>query len=123
MNKAKINESPEAIDDLAMQNMIRKRYCTNWPDTILQLTKRVRAVNQTWADIILKIMRIEGLRVTYAREGDVFVITVFACELRDRPEQTERHEVPLKEVQDAQQYIEVLVMDKLSNSKLIAELS
>lgn len=114
--RTKINVSPrppEAMDELALQNAIRKRYCQNWPDTILQLTKRVQSVNQTWAKIMMQIMTIPGLSINYAREGDVLVVTVSTIEKVDRIE------ITLEELQAAQQYVEVLVMNKVEQSQLI----
>jgi len=104
----------EAIDELALQNVIRKRYCNNWPDTILQLTKRVQAVNQTWAKVVNQVMTIPGLSISW---------TMFAEKLAVRVsigDEHEQHEITAKELHDAQQYVEVLIMDKLDHSELIA---
>lgn len=117
MNDLQPKQQPQPMDDLAVENLIRKRYCQSWPATIHQLTKRVQAVNQQWAAIMQKILRVDGLQVSYAREGDNLVITV-TCR-----EEQERHEVSLETVQGAMPYIEVLVMDRLINSKLIAKVS
>lgn len=104
---------PGAIDELALQNVIRKRYCNNWPSTILELTKRVQAVNAQWKQIITKMLYTEGMRISYAKEGDNLVVTVSVGKVH------EHHNIPLEEVQRAMPYIEVLVMDYLINSKLL----
>ena len=108
--------SPEPMNELGMQNSIRKRYCNNWPAVILELTNRVQGVNNVWSQIMMKIMTIDDLRVTYAREctGDLII----RISIKDEHEQ---HNVTASELQDAAQYIEVLVMDKIANSKLIAK--
>jgi len=115
MNEKQSRQAPQpgAIDELALQNGLRKRYATNWPAVILELTKRVTAVNQQWAKIMLQIMHIDNLRITYAKVGDNLEIDV-SCN-----GEVELHKVPLEEMQKAMPYIEVLVMDKLCNSKLI----
>jgi len=115
---SKMNASPrppEAMDELAMQNAIRKRYCRDWANTILQLTKRVQAVNNRWAQITDKICRIDNCRVSYYRSDGDFVVEVRIGD------EVEAHAIHLEELIDARQYIEVLVMDKLSGSKLIAK--
>lgn len=104
---------PGVPNELAMQIAIRKRYCRNWPDTILQLTKRVRAVNQSWAKIMIKIVTTPGLRVSYAKEGDMLVVTV------SDGNKVERYPITAEELNAAQQYIEVLIMDKLEHSELM----
>ena len=109
------SHTPQPIDDLALQNAVRKRYNQNWPAVIVELTKRVQAVNAEWQKIMTQIMFIDGLRVSYAREGDSLVITVSVRE------DAERHEISMEDMRAAKSYIEVLVMDKLSNSKLIAK--
>lgn len=122
--KSNLSPPPEAIDELALQNVIRKRYCRNWPDTILQLTKRVQAVNQAWAKVVSLIMQIDGLSVTWSRdeEKDGLVVTItFKHPGGGVPvEEVELHEISAQELHDAHQYIEVLLMDKLDHSKLIA---
>jgi len=115
-NLTKQKASPPMTNELAMQNMIRKRYCDNWPDTILQLTKRVQAVNSSWASITDKVCRIDGCRISYYREKDDFVVEVRIAD------EFERHAITLQELIEARQYVEVIVMDKLSDSKLIAKL-
>lgn len=122
MNEEK--QQPEAIDELAMQNMIRKRYCKNWPDTILQLTKRVQAVNQTWAKIVMQLMTIPGLSIAWRRdeEKDGLIVSISIQHQGGGVpvEEVELHEITAQELQDAHQYIEVLLMDKLDHSELIA---
>lgn len=117
----------EAIDELALQNVIRKRHCRDWPNVVLQLTKRVQAVNQTWNKIIWQIMTIPGLSVNYSREGDKLVIAVTYKHPEDGAvkyvEEVELHEITLEDLGTAQQYIEVLIMDKLDHSELISRYS
>ena len=116
MNKNQQN-SPQPIDERSLQNGIRHRYKQDWPAIILQLTKRVRAVNNQWAAIMNKILFIDGLSVTYKRSGDgILVLVKYHTE-------EERHEISIEEVQKAMPYIEVLIMDKLSKSLLIAKVS
>lgn len=133
-DKAKINASPrppEAMDKLAMQNAIRKRYCRDWPDTILQLTKRVQSVNQTWTQVIVTLMRIPGLRISWYRDRDrdqneppqLIVEVRYTSGTGPNEvdvEEVELHEITSDELAGAMQYIEVLLMDKLNTSKLIA---
>ena len=129
MNEQERSPEPENVSDmneLALQNVIRKRHCKDWPNVVLQLTKRVQAVNQTWANIIMQLITIPGLSVTWKKEEDSLVLIVSVSELRNdkheviRPEEAERHEITAKELYDARQYIEVLLMDKLDHSELIA---
>ncbi len=112
---------PEAIDELALQNAIRKRYCRNWPDTVLQLTKRVQAVNQTWAKVVMQLMTIPGLSITWKRdeEKDGLIVSI-SIQHPTRVEEVELHEITAQELQDAHQYVEVLLMDKVDHSELIA---
>ena len=102
-------------DQLAMEIGIRRRYCDNWPSVIVELSKRVQGVNQTWQQIMTALMMKEGLRVTYAREDQEFVITVSYNGV------VEQHKCTIDEFTKASQYIEVLVMDKLKDSQLIKE--
>lgn len=105
--------SPPASNELAMEIQIRKRYADTWPNTILQLTKRVQAVNQTWAGIMFKLVTVPGLRISYAKEGDELVVMV------SNGKKTERHPITAEELYAAQQYVEVLVMEKISHSELL----
>ena len=112
MNKSKMSPQP---NELGMQNVIRKRYCQDWPNTILQLTKRVQGVNGVWAEITNKVCRIDGCRVSYYREGHDFVVEVRIGD------EVERNAIRIEDLIEAKQYVEVLVMDKLKDSKLIAK--
>ena len=103
-------------DDLAMENSIKIRYGSNWPATILALTKRVQGVNQTWMQIINLIMFTEDLRITYAREKEALVVTIAHAG------QVEQHEIPVDEVVKASQFIEVLVMNTIAESPIIRRL-
>lgn len=102
-------------DQLAMEIGIRRRYCDNWPSVIVELSKRVQGVNQSWQQIMTAIMLKEGLRVTYAREDQDFVVTVSYNGV------VEQHRCSIDEFNKAAQYIEVLVMDKLKDSLLIKQ--
>ncbi len=121
----KMNESPQAMNELAMQNVIRKRYCQNWPDTILQLTKRVQAVNQTWTQIVVKLMTIPGLSITWKHNTKSGVLEVSIAIKHPASdgiplEEVEIIEISAEELHKAHQYIEVLLMDKVDHSELIA---
>lgn len=111
-------------DEKALEIQIRKRYIENWPNTILQLTRRVQGVNNTWSQIMMKIMTVDGLRISYACEDEEFVITIEVHELRDgennvtRVAEVERHKISVKELVEAAQYIEVLIMDKIADSRI-----
>lgn len=110
-------------DELAVQNSIRRKYASNWPSIILQLTKRVQAVNNSWQNIIRQVMQIDGLRISYAREEgfDGMTVVVNVRRPKDGVDEVEIHQIKAKELMLAQQYLEVLIMDKLKNSKLIAK--
>lgn len=127
-NKGKENPQPSmAIDELALQNAIRKRYCRDWPETILQLTKRVQAVNRTWAEVVVKLMTIPGLSITWKHdaESEVLIVSI-SIKHPDNGgvpvEEVEIIEINAEELHKAHQYIEVLFMDKVRHSKLIARL-
>jgi len=114
-----------AIDELALQNVIRKRHCRDWPNVVLQLTKRVQAVNQTWNKIMWQIMMIPGLAVDYRRKDDKLLITVTHTQHTEDGRlvvEDEVHEISIEDLGEASQYIEVLIMDKLDHSPLIARL-
>ncbi len=106
---------PGAIDELTLQNTIRSRHKQDWPNVILQLTKRVQAVNQTWAKIMSQVMTIPGLRITWENFAGKLAVRVTIGD------EHELHDFTDVEVQEAQQYIEVLLMDRLDHSKLIAK--
>lgn len=100
-------------DQLAVENGIRRRFATNWPTVILGLSTRVQNVNQVWGHIMQMIMMVEGLRVTYAREGEDLVLTV------SWNDQVEQHKLSADEFVKAADHIEVLIMDKLKKSQLM----
>ncbi len=125
--KDKVNASPrppEAIDELALQNVLRKRHCKDWPNVILQLTKRVQAVNQTWAQVVVKLMSVNGLRISWYQQDEKLIVEVrYISGVKANEvdvEEVELHEITAAELQEASQYIEVLLMDKLDHSELIA---
>lgn len=122
-----------AVDEMSIQNMLRKRHKQNYPNVILQLTKRVQAVNQTWNKVMWQIMNIPGLSVSYTKQNDEFtkgqdmlVITVTYKHPREdghvKLDEVELHEITVQELMTAGKYIEVLIMDKLDHSELIARL-
>jgi len=123
-NEIEATRPAEAIDELALQNVIRKRHCRDWPNVVLQLTKRVQAVNQTWNKIMWQIMMIPGLSVNYSREGDKLIIAINHKIPGDPNNASEHevHEITIDELGQADKYIEVLIMDKLDHSKLISRL-
>ena len=100
-------------DDLAMQNAIKIRYGSNWPATILELTKRIQGVNATWMEIINLVMFTDGLRISYARENEALVVIV------SHDAQLERHVISADEVVKSSQFIEVLVMNQIAESPII----
>jgi len=103
-------------DQLSLENAIKIRYGSNWPNTILALTKRVEGVNKTWMQIMNLVMFYE-LRFTYAREGERLVVTI------SHKGRIEQHSISADEVMKASQYIEVLVMNKIAEeSEIIREL-
>ena len=115
-----------AIDELSLQNAIKQRHKQDWPNTIVQLTKRIAAVNQTWNKVMWQVMNIPGLSVTYSRKGQNLLITVTFKHPRNvglkSLDEVEVHEITVAELMTAGQYIEVLIMDKLDKSELIARL-
>ena len=116
----RIVTSPPRSNEMAMEIQIRKRYCNTWPSTILELTKRVQSVNQTWSQVIGVLMRIPGLRISWYRDTKIDQLIV---EVRYRSgtdvDEVELHEITSIELATAHLYIEVLLMDKLRQSKLI----
>ncbi len=114
-----------AIDELALQNVLRKRHCKDWPNVLLQMTKRIAAVNQTWNKVMWQIMNIPGLSVNYSKEGAVLQIAITFKHPESSPvkcDEVELHEITVPELMTAGKYIEVLIMDKLDHSELIARL-
>ena len=106
-----------AVDELALQNVLRKRHKQDFPNTILQLTKRIQAVNQTWASVISKLMCIDDFRLSGYRSNETggLVVDIWIGG------EVERHEFTTEELQEAHQYVEVLLMDKVDHSGLIAK--
>lgn len=100
-------------DDLAMQNAIKIRYGSNWPATILELTKRIQGVNHTWMEIVNLIMFNDGLRITYARENEALIVTIA------HEGKVEQYPISADEVIQSAQFIEVLVMNKIAESPII----
>lgn len=105
-----------AIDELSVQNFLRTRHKQNYPNTILHLTKRVQAVNQTWTGIVSKLMCIPGFRLAWYRDDEENLVVQIRI-----GEEYELHKITAKELQEAHQYVEVLLMDKVDHSKLIAK--
>lgn len=113
---------PGAIDELSLQNAIRSRHRQDWPNVILQLTKRVQAVNQTWAKVVMQLMTIPGLSVTWKRdaEKEALIVSVSIQHPNSDDEEVEVHEFTGLQLQEAHQYVEVLLMDAVDHSELIA---
>ena len=114
-NQRKAERDSGMPDKLRLENSIRRRHQTDFPRVILELTKRVQGVNQNWQRIMEKIMRCRGLAVQYQcdQQGDLVITVLYN-------NQVETHRVPSNEVVTSSQFIEVLVMDKLRNSPLMA---
>lgn len=100
-------------DDLAMENSIKIRYGSNWPSTILNLTKRIQGVNATWMEIINLVMLNDGLRITYARENENLVVTIA------HDDKVEQYPISVQEVINSSQFIEVLIMNKIAESPIV----
>jgi hypothetical protein len=114
-----------AIDELSIQNMLQKRHKQNYPFVILQLTKRVQSVNQTWNKVMWQVMNIPGLSINYSKAGDKLLITVtykHPGKAGIPLDEVELHEITVPELMTAGKYIEVAIMDKLDKSELIARL-
>ncbi len=117
---------PPPTDELTLQNTIRRLHKQDWPNVILQFTKRVQAVNQTWAGVVSKLMRIPGFRLSWYHDEDKdSLVMEISIKHPEKPgsvalEEVELHEITAKELQEAHQYIEVLLMDKVDHSELIA---
>jgi hypothetical protein len=112
-------------DELAMELGIRKRYKQNWPKVILELTKRVSAVNTTWGQIVNALMMLPGMRISWyqnpRKEGMIVEVSYKTGTGKGEVpvEEVELHEIPTHELMESQGYIEVVLMDKLDHSKLI----
>lgn len=99
-------------DQLSMEIQVRRRYATDWPKVILELIGRIQGVNNKWSMIMQAIMSCNDLRVTYARvNGGLEIVVSYNGDV-------ETIRVEVEEVEESMQYIEVLVMDKISQSKL-----
>lgn len=64
-----------------------------------------------------RLLTVDGARISYAREGDNLVVTVSVHM------DVERHLIPIERVQDEMSHVEVLVMNELAKSKLLARKS
>jgi len=100
-------------DELVIENALRRRHNADWPKVMREMMTRIQNVNQGWGQIMQAIMMFEGLRVTYAKEGENLVITV------SYKGGVEQHTLTPEEVAAAAPYMEVLVMRKLQDSQLI----
>lgn len=115
-NNPKKQQLPPGMPDaLVIENVIRKRYNQNWPSIIREMMARVQGVNQCWQQVMDAIMMTDGLRVTYAREGEKLVITV------STGERVEQFDVWPEELIKAREHIEVVVMDKLKHSQILRD--
>lgn len=101
-------------DDLALENAIRKRHNADWPKVVREMLTRVQSVNQAWWFLMNAIMMTEGLRVTFAREGDELKVTV-----SDGNSNTEQAGFKPETVTAAKDHIEVLLVDHLNRSTFI----
>ena len=106
-----------AVDELTLQNALRKRHKQDYPNVLVQMTKRISAVNRTWASVVAQLMRIPGLRLSWYRNEEKHALVV---EIRIGDE-LEVHEFTELQLQEAHQYVEVLLMDRVDHSKLIAK--
>jgi hypothetical protein len=108
-------------DQLVLEAGIRKRYANNWPNVILELSKRVTGVNTRWQNVMANL-RASGAEVRYSWHNDDG-LTIRVC-IDDEGEETT---ISHQECIEGQHYMEVLVMDVLDKSPLInkklAELS
>jgi hypothetical protein len=113
--KAQRMASRQGIDELSIEAALRKRHKQDYPTAILNLTKRIQAVNQTWARVFFDIMNIPGASLNFECIDDKLIITVRIGE------GVETHEVTYPQLQEAHQYIEVFIMDKIDHSELLTK--
>jgi len=102
-------------DQLALQNAIRSRYTQNWPNVILHLTTRIQSMNDRFQRLVKKLLFTEGLIFEMYRDGDNFVLRF------RRNERVETHKISIEKVQDALPHIEVMILDRLERSELLAD--
>jgi hypothetical protein len=105
--------NPTAGDDLGAENVVRKRYSTNWPKIILNLMKRIQGVNQSWTSVMAKLINRQDMKISYFRRDENLVV-----EVRIGGE-VEQRNIPLSELAEQMTSVEVLVMNKLAESKLM----
>jgi len=101
------------MDKLSLENVIRKRYNQNWPETMIELLSRVQNVNQTWARLIVQLLSIPNLSFRYYRDGDNLVVEV------KHGNEAHLSRVPIETVQNSMDHIEVIVMNEISKSPLL----
>lgn len=102
------NPPAGAIDELSLQNAVRKKYSQNWPKIVVELMKRVQAVNTSWSNIMAKLMMDHKLSIAFKFGPEGLKI-----HLGNGQGGYNETTVPFEKVQEARQYIEVLVMDEL----------
>lgn len=103
----------QSMDKLSLENVIRKRYNQNWPETMIELLSRVQNVNQTWARLIVQLLSIPNLSFRYYRDGDNLVVEV------KHGNEAHLSRVPIETVQNSMDHIEVIVMNEISKSPLL----
>ena len=113
--KAQRMASKKGMDEMSIEVQLRRRHKQNYPTVILNLTKRIQATNQTWARIAMQIMTIPSMAVNYECRDRSLVIEIAIGD------ETEEHVVTFEQLQEAHQYIEVFIMDKIDKSELIAK--
>lgn len=99
---------------LGMQNVIRKKYATTWPNVILQLTNRVRGVNRIWSDVVSKLLR-HNVSITIKRVDDDLRINVTDESTRE----CHQTSIPIEDAQKKMDHIEVAIMDAVANSLIM----
>ena len=106
-------QAAAAPDALALEAQIRKRYASNWPAVILELSKRVTGVNTRWQNVMADIRAIPDCEVSYHWIHEGLVIRV---RVGDEGEETV---VSHHDCIEAQHYMEVMVMDVIAKNSLI----
>ena len=136
MHEKKIEAKTTDFNEMGMQNVIRKRHCKDWPNVILQLTKRITGVNASWAKIMFDILTIPGLSINIVKHdgkydekkkflGGMLVSLVYIhprAEGHVALDEVEEIEFTLREMQEGSQHVEVMLMDRINKSKLLNRL-
>ena len=129
--KAQRMASKKGMDELSIEVQLRRRHKQNYPTTILNLTKRIQAVNQTWNNIMWEIMNTPGLSINYCREPAGLQIAITykqpapaepKPDVHPPDDVVELHTITVAELMTANTYVEVAIMDKINKSELIARI-